>query len=111
MKVLSRGHFFDLLDSGQEEFRIETVTPGNNKRTISEDAPFDKDDPMSYVLVNVIFDEIVIYAKGDFSAHDQAEAQRVYGKNPTAPTLQSLQAEVVELRQLMATLTAVQDPA
>src|SRR5271168_3132000 len=78
MRVLSRAHFFDLLDGGQEEFRIETVTPGKNKRTISEDAPFDRDDPMSYVLVNIVFDDIKIFAKGEFSAHDIAESQRMY---------------------------------
>lgn len=88
MKVLSRDHFFDLLDGGQEEFRIETVTPGKNKRTISEDAPFDKDDPMSYVLVDLIFDKITIFAKGEFSAHDVAEATRVYGTpTPAAVTV------------------------
>ena len=54
MPVLSRDHFFDLLDAGHEEFRISATTPGKNKRTISEDAPFDRDDPMSYVLVNMI---------------------------------------------------------
>lgn len=107
MKVLTRQHFFDLLDNGQEEFRIETITPGKNKRTISEDAPFDKDDPMSYVLVNVIFDEVSIYAKGEFSAHDQAEAQRVYGKEPGAPTLQSLKTEIEELKKTIATLAPV----
>jgi hypothetical protein len=84
MKVLSRPHFFDLLDGGQEEFRIETTTPGKNKRVISEDAPFDRDDPMSYVLVKLIFDEITIFAKGEFSAHDIAEAERVYGATTIA---------------------------
>ena len=79
MKVISRAHFFDLLDNGQEEFRIEITTPGKSKRKISEDAPFDRDDPMSYVLVKVIFDEIDIFAKGEFSSHDMAEAVRVYG--------------------------------
>ncbi|MGC1580202.1 MAG: hypothetical protein WA766_01900 [Candidatus Acidiferrales bacterium] len=79
LKVLSRDHFFDLLDGGQEEFRIETTTPGKNKRVITEDAPFDRDDPMSYVLVNLIFDQITIFAKGDFTSHDTAEAERVYG--------------------------------
>ena len=83
MKVLSREHFFDLLDGGQEEFRISATTPGKNKRVIQEDAPFDKDDPMSYVLVDLIFDKITINAKGKFSAHDIAEAQRVYGQPNT----------------------------
>lgn len=82
LKVLSREHFTDLLDKGQEEFRIET-TVGRNKRVISEDAPFDKDDPMSYVLVDLIFDRITIFAKGEFTAHDQAEAQRTYGSAVT----------------------------
>jgi len=84
MRVLSRAHFFDLLDGGQEEFRIETTTPGKNKRVISEDAPFDRDDPMSYVLVNLIFDEISVFAKGEFSAHDIAEAERNYGATAVA---------------------------
>jgi hypothetical protein len=79
MRVLCRDHFFDLLDQGHEEFRIKTITPGKNKREITEDAPFDRDDPMSYVLVNMIFDEIEVYAKGEFSSHDLAEAERVYG--------------------------------
>ena len=87
MRVLSRDHFFTLLDSGHEEFRIKTFTPGPNKREISEDAPFDKDDPMSYVLVKLIFDDVEIYAKGDFSGHDIAEAQRIYG-NTVTPTLE-----------------------
>jgi hypothetical protein len=79
MKVISREHFFDLLENGHEEFRIKTVTPGKNKREISEDAPFDREDPMSYALVSLIFDFIEIFAKGEFSAHDLAEAERVYG--------------------------------
>jgi hypothetical protein len=107
MKVLSRAHFFDLLDGGQEEFRIETTTPGKNKRVISEDAPSDKDDPMSYVLVNTIFDQITIFAKGDFSAHDVAEAERVYGGPAAEKSLQEqindLNKTVTELRkQLVA---------
>lgn len=107
MKVLCRRHFFDLLDGGQEEFRIETTTPGKNKRVISEDAPFDRDDPMSYVLVNMIFDEIKIYAKGEFTAHDVAEAERQYGSDPKQPTLLELQAQIVNLQsQLGNTATA-----
>jgi|SRR5208282_245268 len=100
MRVLSRDHFFDLLDGGQEEFKIETTTPGKNKRVISEDAPFDKDDPMSYVLVNTIFDQIKIFAKGDFSAHDVAEAERVYGGTSS----KTLQEQVNELRVLVTEL-------
>jgi len=95
MKVLCREHFFDLLDSGHEEFRIMTTTPGKNKRQIQEDAPFDKDDPMSFVLVNLIFDEITIFAKGDFSAHDIAEAQRVYGGIESC----SFQAQIDRLKK------------
>ena len=79
MKVISREHFFDLLDGGHEEFRIKITTPGKNKREISEDAPFDREDPMSYTLIDIVFDYIEIYAKGDFSAHDLAESERVYG--------------------------------
>lgn len=78
MRILSREHFFDLLDKGHEEFRIKTITPGASKREISEDAPFDRDDPMSYVLVDIIFDKIEVFAKGDFSAHDIAEATQKY---------------------------------
>lgn len=84
MHVISRDHFFDLLDNGHEEFRIKTITPGKNKREITEDAPFDRDDPMSYVLVDVIFDRIEVYAKGEFSAHDIAEAERIYRSTTTA---------------------------
>lgn len=101
MKVLSRVHFFDLLDNGQEEFRIETTTPGKNKRVISEDAPFDRDDPMSYVLVDLIFDRITVFAKGDFSAHDVAEASRVYGSTVNRaglPTLERLQSQIDALQ-------------
>jgi hypothetical protein len=101
MKALSRAHFFDLLDNGQEEFRIETTTPGKNKRVISEDAPFDKDDPMSYVLVDTIFDKIKIFAKGDFSAHDVAEAERVYGGSNIPKTLE---VQVAELSKTVAEL-------
>jgi hypothetical protein len=82
MKVLSRDHFMDLLDNGQEEFRIEAAV-GRKKRVISEDAPFDRDDPMSYVLVDLIFDKITIFAKGEFSAHDEAEALNKYGATVT----------------------------
>jgi len=85
MKVISREHFFDLLDNGHEEFRIKTTTPGKNKRDISEDAPFDREDPMSYALVSIIFDYIEIFAKGEFSAHDVAEAERVYGHTKVVP--------------------------
>lgn len=79
MEIINREHFFDLLDNGHEEFRIKTTTPNKTRREITEDAPFDKDDPMSYVLVDLIFDRVKIYAKGEFSAHEIAEAQRVYG--------------------------------
>jgi hypothetical protein len=105
MKLLSREHFFDLLDSGHEEFKIGTITPGKNKREISEDAPFDRDDPMSYVLLDTIFDKITICAKGDFSAHDIAEAERIYGG--TSKRL-SLEARVAELE---AKLIALQQSA
>jgi len=100
MKVLSRTHFFNLLDGGQEEFRIETVTPGGKQRTISEDAPFDRDDPMSYVLVDIIFDRITVFAKGDFSAHDIAEAERTYGQDvrKALPTYEELVATVRTLQ-------------
>lgn len=92
MRVLNREHFFDLLDGGHEEFRIKTTTPGKTKREISEDAPFDKDDPMSYVLVNLIFDHIEIYAKGEFSAHDVAEAERQYGSTKVVTLEQRIAA-------------------
>lgn len=90
MGVISRDHFFDLLESGQEEFRIETtVPPGRtNGRVISEDAPFDRDDPMSYVLIDLIFDKIRMFAKGEFTAHDKAEAMSKYGAK-TTPVLAS----------------------
>lgn len=105
MKVLTRKHFFDLLDGGQEEFRIETTTPGNTPRVISEDAPFDRDDPMSYVLVKLIFDEITIHAKGEFSAHDCAEAVNKYGNQPDPLSPQTelnrIREEVKQLRALI----------
>lgn len=101
MKVISRDHFFDLLDKGHEEFRIKTTTPGKNKREITEDAPFDKDDPMSYVLVDLIFDRIEIFAKGDFSAHDIAESERIYGNT----RVKTLEQRVSELEALVKTLT------
>lgn len=108
MPVLCREHFFDLLDNGHEEFRISATTPGKNKRTISEDAPFDRDDPMSYVLVNMIFDEIQITAKGEFSSHDIAESQRVYGNLATQrPTLTSLSARLTEIEKQLAPATRV----
>lgn len=98
MRILSRQHFFDLLDSGQEEFRIETTTPGKNARVISEDAPFDRDDPMSYVLVDIAFDRVKIFAKGEFSAHDIAESQRTYG----ATVEKTLVERVTELESLVS---------
>jgi hypothetical protein len=107
MKVISRTHFFDMLDNGHEEFRIKTITPGKNKREISEDAPFDKDDPMSYVLVDLIFDRIEVFAKGDFSAHDIAEAERVYGNT----RVKTLEQRVEELEALVRTFTAGQTAA
>jgi hypothetical protein len=114
MKVLCREHFFDLLDSGHEEFRIKTVTLGKNRREIQEDAPFDKDDPMSYVLVNLIFDEITIFAKGDFSAHDIAEAQRVYGgieSSSFQAQIDRLKNDVKELKQQLLVLSKLLQPA
>lgn len=108
MKVLCREHFFDLLDSGHEEFRIMTMTPGKNKRQIQEDAPFDKDDPMSFVLVDLIFDEITIFAKGDWSAHDIAEAQRTYGgieSSSFRAQIDRLKKEVKEIKDLVTALT------
>jgi hypothetical protein len=114
MKVLCREHFFDLLDSGHEEFCIKTVTPGKNRREIQEDAPFDKDDPMSYVLVNLIFDEITIFAKGDFSAHDIAEAQRVYGgieSSSFQAQIDRLKNDIKEIRKLIEGLQATLVPA
>lgn len=105
MKILSRTHFFDLLDSGHEEFRIKTITPGKNKREIAEDAPFDRDDPMSYVLVKLIFDEIEVLAKGEFSSHDIAEAERVYGGTITLPLetrLANMEAAITNLQNQLA---------
>ena len=97
MKVISREHFFELLDSGHEEFRIKLETTGKTKREISEDAPFDREDPMSYALVNIVFDYIEIFARGDFSAHDIAEAERVYGSTRTT----SLENRVKALEVLL----------
>jgi hypothetical protein len=88
MEILSRDHFFELLTNGHEEFRIKTTTPGKNKREITEDAPFDRDDPMSYVLIDLIFDRIKVYAKGDFSAHEIAESERIYGGVNKKPTVE-----------------------
>lgn len=88
MEILNRDHFFALLDGGHEEFRIKTTTPGKSKREITEDAPFDKDDPMSYVLVDLIFDKVKIYAKGEFSAHEIAEAERLHGSTKKKPSLE-----------------------
>lgn len=105
MRILSRTHFFDMLDSGQEEFRIKTITPGKNKREITEDAPFDRDDPMSYVLVKLIFDEIEVFAKGEFSAHDIAEAERIYGGTVTVPLetrIANIEEAIEKLQQLKA---------
>lgn len=100
MKVLSREHFFDLLDSKHEEFKVALTTPGKNKRELMEDAPFDRDDPMSYVLIDLLFDSITIYVTGDFSAHDLAEAERTYGNSTAKPTLEArvakLEARVAE---------------
>lgn len=90
MPILSRQHFYDLLESGQEEFRIELITPGAKGRKISEDAPFDKDDPMSYVLVELVYDYINIYAKGTFTAHDIAESQNKYGTTKQKPLMEQV---------------------
>lgn len=102
MRVISREHFFDLLDNGHEEFKIRTITPGKSQREITEDAPFDRDDPMSYVLVDIIFDKVEIFAKGEFSAHDIAEAERVYSVTKKL----TLESRIKELEAQVATLVA-----
>lgn len=106
MKVLSRRHFFDLLEKGQEEFRIQTITPGSNPRSISEDAPFDRDDPMSYVLVDIVFDSVTIFAKGEFSNHDMAEAQRIYGPTIEKTPAQRIEALEAQVKTLLERLGA-----
>lgn len=46
--------FYRALQSGQEDFMIKVQIPGAEGKTVSEDAPFDQDDPLSYVLMSMI---------------------------------------------------------
>jgi hypothetical protein len=74
IRVSSYDHFCSLLNSGHTEFRMQTFTPGSNKRKISKYTPFDRNDPIDYVLVKLLFDHIEIYAIVDFPELNIAEA-------------------------------------
>lgn len=63
--------FFHVLQTGQEEFMIKWQLP--NGKILSEEAPFDQDDPMSYVLIQLIIPNpmLRIYCIGKGKADDR----------------------------------------
>jgi len=56
--------FADLLIAGCEEFMI--LYERRDGKMIKEDAPFDAEDPMSYILVEMLFERnsVYFYVKG-----------------------------------------------